>query len=493
MPKKYLDENGNPVATPASNGPTYLDEGGSPLSPSTPQQPDLARLKAGIASPAGGANYPQPSGFQSVLAKIGNSVFANPNPSPSGLLSTVGNWGKQAYNYGLTEAAKGGQAISEQTYPPNVVQGLQDYGNKIGAGYNKGFFSGLGATLQGVNPANLIDTQSPGKTLGNVTLAGIMAKALPEGKAMKAEIDPNFAADRLTNITGTAPPGKPSSVGMIRNALPEIIDTIKTTGVKDWPTAIQGTLSKLEARYQGYLNPIKDQTVSGETIAQAIESKITSDMPQDLQNAIHNEANQYRSKVKGSMVDSPDGPQQLYQPRQYSLEELDNIRKRLNADNEAYHNKQDISQGAERHKSNAGKLADLTAESAARDVLYQNLENHWGSVADIRGLKNTQGDLMQLKQRATNRAGNVEDIAAAQRGMSLPQKIQNAIRGYLGTRSAGMHVSAGEVIPPSATDLHAIQNAGQKLFTPKTTAVPDTGVSSLLLSGAQRKPQGTGQ
>jgi hypothetical protein len=427
----------------------------------------LSKLKAQNAANDAKFGGQQPSGFDAFLGKIGKSSIGN-----------------ALTGYAGTEAAKGGQNIIDQTEPQNVQAGLENYGNNIAAGYHKGFFSGLGATLEGVNPLNLIDTKSPGGTLGNITLAGIMAKGIPEASAMKAELNPEFAANRLTNATGVAPKGQPPTVGLVKSALPEVIDTIKTTGVRDWPTAIQQTLSKLETRYKGYLEPIKNQTVSGEVIAKAIESKITPDMPDNLQNAIRDEANQYRTKVgklDGSKL------QDAYAPKEYTLEDLDNIRKRLNADNAAYHGKNELAQGTERHKGAAGKIADLTAEKASRDALYQNLENHYGRVADIRGLKDTEGSLMQLKQRTASRLGNVEDVNASTRGQTMGQRLQNLVRGYIGTHSAGAHVSAGEIIPASGTELRAAQNAGPSVFKLKSTALTDTGIASLLQGALKNK------
>lgn len=182
----------------------------------------------------------------------------------------------------------------------------------------------------------------------------------------------------------------------------------------------------------------------GSPIASAIEQQITSDMEKtdpSMAQALREEASVFRNN--------------------FTLNELNNMRKVRNALLDPFYNKSELAQGVDIKKFAAQKLAAKVADDKIRDILYSAMEDK--GLTGVRELKQKQGSLMEILDQVEGKRQRIPEMASFQKG----QPILNRLRGgslYATTGgSEGLRLShVVDVFSPEAVSKQRAINAAVK-------------------------------
>jgi hypothetical protein len=321
------------------------------------------------------------------------------------------------------------------------------------------------------------------------TLALMRKVGVPKSLAQRS---PMRAAQRIAFSAG----GEAGSTERAARSLNEMVKTGQDS--KAIMDHLNGSLSRLEGVFQRQLKVLGNTPISGESIAKAIEAKITPDMMKvdngALAKALKSEANAYRQKVRFPSTQNPGQLKTVYVPRDFTGEELNTIRTRLNSDLDTFYSKDAQAQAIDKHKSAAGKIAAIAADDATRDLLYDRMGKVPGGLSKgaVEHLKKVQGDMISLKRDTRANLEKLKAEADYSYGQGAIQRLRGAVHGYGTTKGGpGVHVGLTSLLdalsPRSAGTLKRATETG-KVFQPRRTPFDAVKASALAAMLAGRTP-----
>ena len=325
-------------------------------------------------------------------------------------------------------------------------------------------------------------------TAENIATARLLG---PKPRSL-AERSSLAASRRIAHATG----GEVEAGARATRSIPEIVAAGGRS--RSLLANVQAALTNTESRFKGYIQSLGGTPISGEPIARAIEAKISPDMRKvvggALADALQAEADAFRGKITVSNPNQPGAVKTVTVPQSFSADELNNIRMRLNSDLDTYFGKGAEAQAVDKHKTNAARIATITADDAVRDLLYDKLSRGTGIPRPaIDELKRTQGDLINLKQSTMDNLKKLQAESDYSYGSGAWQRFRGAApKIHASPGGLGSYINVGTLFdavrPRVAGELKRASTAGD-VFRPRRTPFDATNSAVLAAILAGRNQQ----
>jgi hypothetical protein len=293
------------------------------------------------------------------------------------------------------------RAMSGEPEFQEAVQNIKE-GGPVGANLGKAALAvgrgALSAIPGGEGVLNMGEDKFTGNKRGMIgdALGTVINALLLRGKGTPSE---SARVKKLGFATGSSS----GTVSALEHVLPEIDETVKRGGIapKDmtvgqFADAVQGSLTRLDQRFNTALQPIAAQQVAAHPIANALLAKAAELPPTAIAEkaALADAATQYQ--------------------RPWTIRDLNAERMYRGSRNEAFYKKAEPGQ-MHAMRSDADTMIDKIVEEKSKEMVYSAMDRAYPG-QDFTALKRRQSSLIDLKKQLTKHVEDLKDAEAMKQG-----------------------------------------------------------------------------